>query len=108
MKVKIGEQWRVTIRRIEKKLGEKWTGFINQNDQLIKRIFEAERAREPVYEILKKYADLLFSWQDDEAEKLIKETRFEEIDRETASKLNPLLEEAAQKMEKAGINWREI
>ncbi len=93
---------------VEEKWGNKWTRFVDDNSRLITRIFEALEARDPIIEINQKCGELYKAGRENEVERLIKESGFDEIDRKTAKKLNPLLRKAARKMNRLGINWRDV
>lgn len=104
----VGESWGITVKMIEDKWGERWSSFMNDNSELVTQILEALEERDPLIEIGDKFKDLVMADHEAEAKLLLKDTGYEEIDRETAEKLNPLLKKASRKLTRLGINWREL
>jgi hypothetical protein len=104
----VGESWGIWVKMIEDKWGERWTSFMNNNGELIAQILKVLEERDPLIEIGDKFKDLVMTDHEAEAKILLKDTGYEEIDRKTANKLNPLLEEASRELTSLGINWREI
>ena len=94
------------IDKAERVGGRAWGRFLSQNEALLQDIFTAFDENSAYYEAIDRYSVLFAEGRMSEA-KASKDS-LKELEDATYNRLNPLLEEAAEKLEELSINWREF
>lgn len=92
----------IYLRRAERL--EQWPVFVQNNPELLKGIFGAIESLAPYRLHEDHYVNLLRQGRFDEADEYAATSNYEEIGIGVWDRLNPLLEQAAQKLEGLGID----